>query len=245
MNTLKNITILGLLAASLGLAQLNTLVATTLSAAATATDTKITVASATGINAPSSTQAGSALYIVDEGQSQGELVRVTAVSSTTISIRRTGRAVAHASGAMVLVATNANWFYSTNPSGSCTRAETYVAPWLNTNTGQQWICSTESLTWTPGWGNLAASAQIVNSSATASVAGATAIAGPLLKISGTNAITSFTMGVGWNGNNFCVYPTGAFTGTATNNIAKAFTAVADRILCFVWDTDGGTFSPSY
>ncbi len=250
MKTLQNFAILGMLTAAAAFAQNNSLVATTLSAASTATAGSIQVTAATGITAGSfsSGTAGSVLYVVEVGQQAGEAMVVTGVSSTTITVQRGTkgtRAAAHASGALVLIGTAANWFYSVDPIGACTRSATYVAPYVNILTGRQWICSTESNTWVPGFGNQVATAQIISSSATASVAGATAIAGPFLKISGTNAITSFTMGVGWHGDNFCVYPTGAFTYTATNNIAKAGTAVADRVLCFIWDVDAAKFSPTY
>lgn len=130
-------------------AQQNTLVTTTLSSAVTAGASKIVVASATGINAPSFADglAGSALFILDPGQNIGELVQVQAVNSTTITVRRAARAAAHVSGALVYVATKADWFYSVDPSGSCTLASTYVSPYLNVQNGQRWECSSITGTW--------------------------------------------------------------------------------------------------
>lgn len=250
MKNILKITLAFGLFANLALAQQNTLVQTSTSTAITATQGTFTVASATGINAPTASVPGSALYVVDIGQTKGEEMRVTGVSGTSISVRRGGggtKAVAHISGAMVLVATVPSWFQTSDPSGSCTTANTFVTPYLNVTTGNLWVCSAKSGTWGASWGNSMGTAQVLSATATASVAGATAVSGPLVEISGTNAITSFTMSVGWNGQPFCVFPTGAFTVTATNNIAKAATAVANRTLCFTYDNNASTagFSPSY
>ncbi len=140
----------GLLASLSAFGQQNSIVFTSLSAAITATQTSFAVASATGINAPSfaSGLAGSSLYVVEIGQTTGEQMQVTAISGTTVSVRRTtGRTTAHASGAQVLVATNANWFKTKDPSGSCTTATTDISPYFNVNTGQEWVCSAITLTW--------------------------------------------------------------------------------------------------
>ena len=225
-------------------AQQNSILQTSLSAAVTATATQIRVASATGINAPTATVPGSSLFIQDVGQTGGELVQVSAVSGTTISVVRSNRVTSHASGAMVLVATVPNWFYVIDPQGSCVTAQTYASPYVNVSNGNQWKCSTQTLTWVPYWGT-AGTPQLLTATATASVAGATAIAGPLVEISGTEAITSFTMSTGWNGHGFCVQPTAAFTTVAGNNIAEASTADANQTLCFVWNARAGTFTASY
>jgi hypothetical protein len=247
MNILSKAVIILLAVSSLGLAQQNTVLQTSTSAAMTATQNFVTVASATGINAPTNSVPGSQLYIVDPGQMVGETVTVTGpLSGTRVPIARDrgGKAVAHVSGAMVLVATSPQWFQSTNPAGSCTASTVYVTPWVNVGTGQQWICSSKTLSWVPGWGN-PATPQVITATATASVAGATAINAPLVHISGTNAITSFTFSAGNNNNNFQVIPDGAFTGTATNNICKAFTAVANRTLSFTYDAVNSCYAPSY
>jgi len=245
MNTLIRTTLIGLLAVFASFAQLNTVLQTSLSAAITPTQTQFAIASATGVVAPSAVVAGSALYIVDIGQTKGELVNVQAITGTTVTVRRAQRASGHISGARVLVATAANWFYSVDPQGNCVTASTYANPYVNVVNGNQWKCSTQTLTWVPHWGNTAGSPQLLSGTATASVGGATAIAGPLVEISGTAAITSFTMSTGWNGQGFCVYPTGAFTTVAGNNIAEASTADADQILCFVYNARADTFSSSY
>ena len=249
MKTIQNFLILAALIAFPAFAQQNTVLATTTGAAMTASQTYVTVASTTGINAPTAAVPASQLYIVDPGQKQGELVVVTgAASGLNVPIRRSGgnNAKAHVSGAMVLVATKPNWFQTTNPQGSCVTATSYVTPWVNTTTGDQWLCSSKTLSWVPSWGTAnMQTAQVLSATATASVAGATAIAGPLVEISGTEAITSFTMSTGWNGQGFCVYPTAAFTTVAGNNIAEASTADASQILCFVYNANAAKFSPTY
>lgn len=228
-------------------AQINTLTATTLSAAVLSTDKVINVTSATNINAQNiqSGTVGSELYVVAPGSPRGEVMLVTGVSSTAISVRRTpgGAATGFPSGSLVLVG-QPNWFYDYDPSGSCTTATVFASPWVNTRTGSQWLCSTITLSWVPGFANAyGESAQVT--AAVASVAGATAVNGPLQHITGTNAITSFTMGAGWNGQGFCIIPDAAFTTTATNNIGKASTAVAQKTLCFTWDATNSVFDPAY
>ncbi len=247
MKKLTRISILGLLALA-AFGQSNTLTQTSLSGAVTANATVVTVASATGISVGNvlSGTVGTQLYVVDIGQQKGEVMTVQSlVPNTTTSfkvVRTTGQTVAHASGAMVLAGAP-NLFTKYTPTGSCTRSTTQVTPVVNTITGEQWLCSTITGTWTPGFQNSSVPAQ--TGTLVASVAGATAVNAPLQHVNGTEAITSFTMGIGWNGGGFCLYPDAAFTGTATNNIAKAFTAVADRTLCFTYDATNAKFAPSY
>lgn len=149
MKNIKTITILGLLAAVLSFGQLNTLSQTTLSAAITSTQTQFTVASATGIVTPTTGVGGSVLYVVDVGQTMGDIMQVTALSSTTVTVTRgRGRQAAHGSGAMVLVAGAANWFYSVDPVGSCVTASIYATPYYNISNGTRWTCDSVTLTWT-------------------------------------------------------------------------------------------------
>jgi hypothetical protein len=231
-------------------AQLNTVIQTSLSAAITNNQKCFAVASATGIVAPTVSVAGSTLFIQDLNQTQGEAVNVQSISGTTVCGSRgtngNGRATAHISGASVLVATVPTWFVSVDPQGACTTANLFASPRLNIQNGNQWLCSSQTLAWVPSWGTANEfTAQLAFTTATASVAGATAINAPLVHISGALAITSFTMGIGWNGQGFCVIPDGAFTTTATNNILKASTAVVNRPLCFTYDSKNAGFVPSY
>ena len=255
MKNIKFTLIIGLILAASAFGQLNTLVQTSLSAATTSSQNQIAVASATGISAPSNGVTGSALWIQDIGGVMGEVVTVQAVSGTTLTISRTSsHATSHLSGAMVLVATAPNWFYNKDPRGSCTVASTYVTPWLNTLTGAQWICSAKTLSWIPGWGNKQASPQINGATAVASVAGTTGVDGSLVHVSGTNAITAWLPGIGWNGDAFCTIPDAAFTTTTGGTtvlstrviaIAIASTAVANKTLCFTYDFTNSKFTGSY
>lgn len=236
-------------------AQQNTLVQTSLSAAITSTQVVFSVASATGIVAPTTSVAGSSLYVVDVGQVMGELMPVQAISGTSVTVTRAfSRAKAHLSGAMVLVATAPNWFQVKDPSGACTTAATYVTPFLNQLTGNMWVCSAKTLSWIPGWNNESPVTQINAATAVASVAGTTGVDGPLIHVSGTNAITAWQPGIGWNGQGFCAIPDAAFTttnggttvaSTRVTAIALGSTAVANKVLCFTYDFTNAKFVPSY
>jgi hypothetical protein len=278
-NTLKYLAVsLALLCVpSLSLAQQNYLGQTTLSAAVlgnilgqgntplTPAPTTISVASATGIvglnpnlGVVASQPSQTAVYI------DRELMYVVAVNGTTLTVVRGASgtvASPHSSGAMVLFG-NPFYFYDFDPGGTpgspgyisntpCVLNNVLVSPWVNIKSGAQWYCNPTALVWTPGFNNpllpLGSSFSTV-----ASAAGAQAIPGPVSKISGTNAITSFTFAgkgnIGLNGaataNNqvggeFCVIPTGIFTTTATNNIGAATTAIVGVEQCWVWNGADG------
>lgn len=261
MKRIRFIAALGIVAALSAMAQLNTLVQTSLSSSITATQTQFNIASGTGIVVPSNGVAGSSIWVQDPGQPMGEFMPVIAIvppgttGTTLLTVSRArGNAKPHLSGSMVLIASAPNWFQTTDPMGSCTVATTYVTPWLNITNGRQWICSAKTLAWIPGWGNTSAPAQINAASAVASVAGVTGVDGPLIHVSGTNAITSWQPGIGWRGQGFCVIPDGAFTTTTTGPTATAVritpislgsTAVANKTLCFSYDFTANKFSPSY
>lgn len=230
-----------LLAGSL-FAQQNTLGSTTLSAAAGVSDTNLYVASATGILAPSgNTQ--TILYI------DREAVFVTGLNGTTISVIRgySGtRATKHVNAANVLVG-RPDWFYSDDPQGACTTASTFATPYVNIVGGTQWLCSTVTLQWVPGWGNPGNSSQPIGATtAVASAAGLVTPSGPLFHVTGTSAITGFTVPVGYNGGSFCIIPDAIFTTTAANNIALASTGVVSKRLCYSYDSNAAKpFFPSY
>lgn len=117
---------------------------TTLSASVTTTtQTQWVVASATNI------EVGGQLYV------DNELVTVTAVNSTTITVLRTQRPMLHASGAVVFVATKAQSRTNFLPhsaavrSGACsfstssTNATALVGltlPFIDTDTGDMYGC---------------------------------------------------------------------------------------------------------
>jgi len=266
-------------AAMPSLAQQNFLTQTTLSAAVAGqylgpgstgnvpAPTLITVTSATGI-------VGISPFLgVTPGQPSGntnlyidrEQMRVTAVNGTALTVVRGVNgtvATPHSNGAMVL-AGQARFFYVQDPGAvasptssgflsnvPCILNNVVVSPWVNVRTGAQWYCNPNSLVWTPGFNNpqLRSGASFAT---TASVAGATNIAGPVTKISGVNAITSWTFtgngAIGVAGAatvnsqtaEFCIIPTGAFSTTATNNIGVAYTAVVGQMSCWEWNGPDG------
>jgi hypothetical protein len=78
----------------------------------------------------------------------------------------------------------------------------------------------------------------------ASPAGVLTPSGTLFKVSGTNAITGFTLPAGASaGFTIAIEPTGVFTWTTATNIVLAGTAVVGKILYFMWD--GAKWVPSY
>jgi hypothetical protein len=240
--------------------------------------TYVTVASSTGITGILLNQSGT---INQQNQWEifvdRELMAVVAVNGNVLQVQRGvggTLATSHANGAMVLAGRSA-WFYVAdpgtpsiqgigNPSNQpCVLANVLVSPYVNIRTGQQWICSPFSLTWAPGFGNPylpQGPVDVTNAGATASVAGATNIAWPFTRISGANAITSFTftgngaIGVAGSGtaattnnatSSFCIIPaTGStWTTTATNNIGAAITAAAGVQQCWYWSGQDGKWYP--
>ncbi len=262
-----------LLAPGLLYAQQNLLVQTTLSAAVPAPTTTtvgqtaiVQIASATGIVGiqlnPTTTinqQNQWMLYIDREAM---PVVSINGTAATVIRGYHGTTATSHASGSMVLYGKVA-WFYSVDPgtvlsqggagvSGgtACTVAGQFAFPWLNLRNGAMWACSPTSLTYVPWFNNANNPNNSVDFGTSAAVAGAQPIIAPLFRLSGTNAISSFTIPVGFNatavgGGQFCIVPTGAFTWTLTNNIADAGTAVVGKTLCFTWDAGTSKFSSSY
>ena len=248
MKTMKNtlkylIAVFALLLAPIAYAQQNTLTGTTLGAAVTSSATLVQVASTTGMAVTSNSGYNTQIYV------DGELMTVLNINGLVLTVAR-GQAGtgshSHASGAVVYAGRPA-WFYSTDPkAGSCVLANVVVTPWINVTTGNQWICPSVTLQWAPGFGNPGNSALPPGVSLlVASVGGATAISGPLFHISGTNAITSFTVPVGGVGQNFAVIPDAAFTIVAGNNIAASSTAIANKTMYFVWDDTNSKYVPSY
>jgi hypothetical protein len=260
------IAVLAVLAFSLpSFAQQNTLTQTTLAndvtSAGTATNattpTNITVTSATGIvgSSPNTSITASQPTQTDIYVDR-ELMTVISVSGTQLSVLRgQGGTVAapHRKGAMVL-AGNPYWFKVNDPGGSggfdgvggesCVLANVVATPWVNVRTGAQWICSSLSLTWVPGFNNPLGSVGSAGfTGAVASVAGATLPSGPIFHVTGTNAITSWTIPVGCSANtlatiggcSFVTVPDAAFTWAGGGNIALTGTAVINLPIIWTWD----------
>lgn len=215
------------------------LVMTTLSSAATADTKTLNVTSATGISTTT------VMYIYDYGAAAGEFInQVSAISSTRITVRRDYRPKAHASGAVVIIAPSAAAFVKVNPMGACTAAATLYTPVINIDTGQQSLCSTLTGTWVPGWGGNGG--PVAGTANVASVAGATLPSGPLFHVTGTNAITGWTLPVGFHGGTFQAIFDGAATWTAAGNIMSASleATVAGCLVSFTYENVAAKWYPS-
>ena len=213
---------------------------TTLNGALSKTGSTAVLSSVSGVSV------GSFLYIVDYGNIRGELVRVSAVNTSTnrVTLNRGSQfETGHVSGARVIIAPTGNAFYTYNPQGACTATATVYTPWINTETGEQWLCSTITNSWVPGFGALVGTRGVT--ATVASAAGLITPSGPLFIVSGTAAITGFTQPIGYAGAPFCIIPTGAFTTTTANNIAIASTGVVGRQLCYTYNVNTDKFYPSY
>lgn len=223
----------------------------------------VTLASCTGIAAPILPGTPSSVIYVGR-----EAMGVFAVNTTTcvLTVNRGymgTQPAPHPSGDMVLygpnyavtVGTGGNpvpngLFQQDPPPGSCTAANTPTAPWVNVLTGAQWLCSTITNTWVPGFNNPLYPMSAAPTASVASVAGATLPSGPLFHVTGTNAITSWTVPVGCNatavgGCSFTIIPDAICTWTNAGNIALGGSCVVNKALTFTWDAKNSKWIPSY
>lgn len=220
---------------------------TTLSAAITANQLSFGIASATGVSGPTGGFMQK-IYVIDPNGQRGELMTVTALSGTTVSVSRLdSNRGSHPSGSIVLVASidpTIPGFKAFNPSGAPLVDPGDSTPWVNVVTGEQWIWSSVALNWVPGWNNPNANKGVT--AAVASAAGVILPSGPLFHVTGALAITGFTIPVGYAGGGFTIIPDGTFTWTAAGNIALAGTAVVSKELTFGYDPAAAKpFFPSY
>jgi len=224
--------------ASLLAAQSNTQTQTSITAAMTATQNYVVLASATNVAAAKTILIDSELMVVGKYYTAGLNVPVT---------RNTEKKSVHASGTMALVGKPA-WFATFDPFGGCTAANTLVTPYVTvplTNVGgdaRQWLCSTVLNRWVPGWNNDYAPAQI-----TAAVASASTLtpSGQLFHVTGTTTVTAIGIPVGFAYGSFTVIPDGVFAVTGGNNIAISSTAVVSKPLTYIYDPNTSKFYPSY
>ena len=226
---------------------------TTLSAPLLANQSVMTVAAATGISNPVNGYLQK-LYIIDPDGQRGELVAVTAVVGTQVSISRLDEfRSGHYTGAIIIIAPldqTVESFHEYDPVGrpsTLNGSAVQVTPFINIVTGRQWlqglVGASGSFCWVPGWNN-----GLVPPGPTAAVASAAGVVlptGPLFHITGALAITGFTLPVGFTGGSFTVIPDGVFTWTAAGNIALAGTAVVSKALTFTWDANAAKWYPSY
>jgi hypothetical protein len=123
---------------------------TTLSAAVTSAGaTTVTVASATGINAPAApVGAAYGAFTQTELYVDQEAMLVTSLNGKNIGVVRganSTQAATHGSGAVVWIGTPTQ-FFALPPNGSCTAANT-VSPYIDTINGQFWLCDSVSGNW--------------------------------------------------------------------------------------------------
>ena len=219
---------------------------TTLAAAVSNSSTVIQVASATNIVAPTN-GFFQKIYVIDPGQTRGELMTVLAVSGAYVSVSRLDAfKAAHASGAIVLIASvdpTIPGFYEHDPDGAPSTTPYFTTPYVNVTNGYQWLQAANADIWVPGWNNpMPVSAP---TAAVASAAGAILPSGRLFHVTGTAAVTGFTIPTGFAGGSFTIIPDGIFTWTTAGNIGLAGTAVVGKALIFQWDENAGKFYPSY
>lgn len=123
-------------------------VRTTLSAAITASQTTATVTSTSGVATPLS-DAPQWMFI------ENELVRISAISGTTLTIVRGQNGTAsptggHRSGTLVWIGPTIN-FITTDPYGTCTRGAEIYLPKINVRNGKAWDCILSSTNTTNQW----------------------------------------------------------------------------------------------
>lgn len=222
-------------------AQTNTLGMTTLTSAMDSTQNYAVVASSTGL------VANRALYIDNELMTiKATYLNLGTTASLTVPVvRLTLKKSGHISGAMVLSGRE-NWFNTYDPFGACTASAVFASPWINIATGDQFLCSTILGAWGPGFQNRSLPTSAIVSTVVASAAGVILPSGPLFHVTGTAAITGFTVPVGLGRGGFCIIPDGAFTTTTAGNIAFASTAVVSKTICYTYDPNAAKpFFPSY
>lgn len=218
-------------------------------------DGTVYLASVSGIGTPTLPGTPVSVIYVD-GEAMGVFGLNSSVKSVTVFRGYLGtRPSPHASGTMVLIAPQYNSANGGNPvpsglftqdpplNGACTTALTPTTPWVNVLSGYQWLCSTITKTWIPGFNNpLNAIAGAPNTA----VASATTIlpTGPLFHLTGTTAVTTITAPVGCNATavGACEFVVIVDTGTASQfgtggnlEIGAAITTLTGKAYTFTWD----------
>lgn len=230
---------------------------TPFSGTTTAYTTTIGVASTTGL-----VNSGVPLYIQSVVYVDQEAMAVISFNATTLQVvvqrgYLSTTVQPHNSGTMVLIGPP-NAFNSQDPTvrsdagtqnGACVAAATFFTPYINVITGKQWLCSTVTNTWVPGWNNT--QAPIATTASVAAAAGTITPSGPLFTITGAGAVTGFNIPVGFNattsgGGCFVVRADTATTATwtAAGNISIAGTFTPNKAFTFCWDANTSKFVPN-
>lgn len=217
-----------------------TVTSTTLSAAVAAGATTLTVASATNITAPGNGGATTWLFV------DKELYIVTAVSSTTISVRpgqQGTQTYPHVTSSVVWAGRPLSFANQDPPEGSqCTRTLLRWVPIINPKSGNTFDCL-----------GVTTAGRVVKTNAPgdpvvgSTVASATSITptGTQFVVSGTTAIATIVVPQGWKpGMCLEIIPSGVFATTTADNIGLISSAsVVGRVLRMCWD--GTDWYPSY
>ena len=237
----------------------NTITQTTVSGSFNQNASSFTVASATNLTAPVS-NFRQAIYVINPGQTKGELMDVVGLSGTQVSVARSSLfRQSFNTGSIVVIAPAPNaaanfggnfngGFFETDPVGDPSVAGSYpgapvVTPWLNATNGLQWLQDVNGV-WQSGWNNNGSVSG--PTTAVASVAGPITPTGRLFHVTGALAITGIVTPVGCSGGSFSIIPDGNFTWTTGDgSIGLAGTAVTGRVLTFTYDTNAAKWFPSY
>lgn len=220
-------------------------------------DTNIFLASVSGISNP--VLPGTPVSVIYVGR---EAMGVLSVSTSLkmVTVFRgylSTQAAPHPSGDNVLIAQQysptaafggnplPSGFFPVDPplNGACTAANTPTTPWVNVLTGAQWLCSSITKTWVPGFNNPLVP---VYMAPTTAVASATTIlpSGPLFHLTGTTPVTTITQPVGCDATavGACSFWVIVDTGTASQfgtggnlEIGAAITTLSGKAYLFSWD----------
>lgn len=249
MKTLKLavLTLALALMSSVASAQTGTaLTSTTLVSNLGASATSFALSSVSGITAT-----GAGINNPNGGTSQGignitslyidrELMQVVGVNSTakTVTVLRGvggTQSAQHSATYSIVIIVPASQIFDYDPSGYCAtitgqqapfNTPPQYSPWINQRTGQQFICSTVTSTWVPGFGN---PGNLVPLGLTTATTGATITpTGPYFQQSGTTALVTINLpAMAQNGTQITIEFTGSASGltwTAAGNISAAGTA---------------------
>jgi len=226
----------------------NNLTQTTLSAAISVNQNTFTVASTTNIVNPTN-GFFQKIYVLDPGSLRGELMTVLAVPvSGTIQVSRLDQfKMPHLASAIVIinpVDPTFNGFVEFEPNAGLVPPTPPGLTWIvNVVTGNQWLWSTVTNSWVPGFNNTSAPLSPV--AALASAAGLVTPPGPLFHMTGALAVTGFNAPLGFTSGEIRIINDGIWTWTAANNIAVAGTVTTvGTTIMFVYDPITAKWYPS-
>jgi hypothetical protein len=251
MNTTFKI-LFGLLLCSLMAFGQTTMTSTTLSAAVTATQDFVLVASATGITAPGNltgsgpgNPSGSGVIFLYMDR---EAMRVNGLSGTRIFVERGyagTTAAAHVSGSKVWVGP-AGRFAMQDPAGGCTLATIAYLPRVVIPTGALWTCGASQ------WTTFGSFNERLTEGATldVSTSGTTITpTNPVHPVSGTSSgFHTITVPAACQATGCQIYliPTAQWTSTASGgNIGLATTAVVGKVVVMTYLPSTSKWYPSY